>query len=134
VRKQALTPRQLAALGAAERDRVVADIVRWELAQVLRVRPESLADTGRPLRSLGVGSIAGLELQRRLEAALGVRTDLCALLAGSVAELSDGLAGRLGSGNSTQRHASKGGSTVGPLAGTTAGTGRGGHPRPVRAE
>lgn len=84
----------------AERSRILDAYVRQELGRVLGVAPESVDTTGRPMNSLGVGSINGMELQARMEAALGVELNLQSLLrANSAAELVDCLARQLGPGN-----------------------------------
>ncbi|MGW7243615.1 acyl carrier protein [Streptomyces sp. NPDC054804] len=98
----------LASVGLAERTRIIDAYVRGELARVLRVSPESIDTVGRPMNSLGIGSINGLELQRRMEAALGVDVNLNRLLrANSAAELVECLAGQLGPEDSPHKHAGK---------------------------
>ncbi|GHF64578.1 hypothetical protein GCM10010218_52700 [Streptomyces mashuensis] len=87
----------LASVGLRERTRIIDTYVRQELGRVLGVAPENVDTTGRTMNSLGIGSINGLELQARMEAALGVDVDLQRLLrANSAAELIDCLAGQLG--------------------------------------
>ncbi|MEU2619739.1 acyl carrier protein [Streptomyces sp. NPDC007157] len=99
----------LASVGLAERTRIIDAYVRGELARVLRVSPESIDTVGRPMNSLGIGSINGLELQRRMEAALRVDVNLNRLLrANSAAELVECLAGQLGPEDSPHKHAGKG--------------------------
>ncbi|MGK5549722.1 acyl carrier protein, partial [Streptomyces sp. URMC 127] len=89
--------RLLAVTGLAERRVILETYVRQELGRVLGVPPHTIDTTGRPMNSLGVGSIMGLELQRRMEDALQVEVDLQRLLrANSAAELIDCLAGQLG--------------------------------------
>ncbi|MEU9240768.1 acyl carrier protein [Streptomyces sp. NPDC048385] len=98
----------LASVGLAERTRLIDAYVRGELARVLRVAPESIDTVGRPMNSLGIGSITGLELQRRMEAALRVDVNLNRLLrANSAAELVDCLAGQLGPEDSPHKHAGR---------------------------
>jgi hypothetical protein len=88
---------RLAAADHATRIRVLDAYVRQELGRVLGIAPHQVDTTGRPMRSLGVGSIAGLELQRRMEQALQVELNLqMLLLANSAAELVECLAGQLG--------------------------------------
>ncbi|MDR3081382.1 MAG: acyl carrier protein [Streptomyces sp.] len=88
---------RLAAVGHAERRRILDAYVRQELGRILGIAPHQVDTTGRPMRCLGVGSIAGLELQHRMEAALRVELDLqMLLLANSAAELVECLAGQLG--------------------------------------
>lgn len=90
-------PARLARVGHAERTRVLDAYVRQELGRVLGISAHQVDTTGRPMRSLGVGSIAGLELQHRMEQALRVELDLqMLLLANSAAELVACLAGQLG--------------------------------------
>ncbi|RKN62043.1 hypothetical protein D7231_31435 [Streptomyces klenkii] len=89
--------RLLAVTGLAKRRELLETYVRQELGRALRVPPHTIDTTGRPMNSLGVGSIMGLELQRRMEDALKVEVDLQRLLrANSAAELIDCLAGQLG--------------------------------------
>lgn len=96
----------LGSVGLAERTRIIDAYVRGELARVLRVPPESIDTVGRPMNSLGIGSINGLELQRRMEAALRVDVNLNRLLrANSAVELVDCLAGQLGPEDSPHKHA-----------------------------
>ncbi|MCH0542326.1 acyl carrier protein [Streptomyces sp. MUM 203J] len=90
-------PARLASAPLPERTRVIDRYVREELGRVLGVAPELIDTTGRPMRSLGIGSITGMELQHRMEAALHVEVNLQRLLlANSAAELIDCLAGQLG--------------------------------------
>lgn len=97
---------QLAACDLAERTRLIDAYVRAELARVLRVEPHTIDTEGRPMNSLGIGSITGLELQRRMEAVLQVDVNLNMLLrANSAAELVDCLAGQLGPEDSPHKHA-----------------------------
>jgi hypothetical protein len=71
------------------------DYVRKELGRVLRLDPEDVVTSGRPLVTLGVGSIMGLELQRRMQAGLLVEISLPRLLrAHSAADLVEYLAGQ----------------------------------------
>ncbi|MFE9022964.1 acyl carrier protein [Streptomyces sp. NPDC007808] len=87
----------LATAGFSERIRILDGYVRQELGRVLGIAPHLVDTTGRPMSSLGIGSIAGLELQHRMEAALHVELNLpMLLLANSAAELVDCLAGQLG--------------------------------------
>jgi hypothetical protein len=89
--------RALAAAGLGERTRILDRYVCQELGRVLGMPPEQIDTTGRPMNSLGVGSVNGLELRRRLETALRVDVDLSRLLlANSAAELVACLAGQLG--------------------------------------
>lgn len=87
----------LAAADHSERSSMLDTYVRQELGRLLGIPPQSVDTTGRPMSSLGIGSIAGLELQHRMEAALQVELNLqMLLLANSAAELVDCLAGQLG--------------------------------------
>ncbi|CAL9619790.1 hypothetical protein SUDANB6_05836 [Streptomyces sp. enrichment culture] len=98
----------LVALSAAapdERTRMLDAYVRQELGRVLRISPHLVDTTDRPMNSLGIGSIAGLELQYRIEAALHVDLNLqMLLLANSAAELIDCLAGRFGGTRTPRCH------------------------------
>ncbi|MCH0564266.1 MULTISPECIES: acyl carrier protein [unclassified Streptomyces] len=96
---------RLASCGTAERTRLIDDYVRAELARVLRIPPDTIDTAGRPMNSLGIGSITGLELQRRMEAVLKVDVNLNMLLrANSAAELVDCLAGQLGPEDNPHKH------------------------------
>lgn len=84
-----------AAVDHQDRIRELDAYVRRLIGRVLGVAPHLVDTEGRPMNSLGIGSIAGLELQRRMERDLHVRVDLQRLLlAGSAAELVDCLAGQ----------------------------------------
>ncbi|MEU6895975.1 acyl carrier protein [Streptomyces sp. NPDC046557] len=103
-----VVPPTLAALAAGDletRTRMIDEYVRQELARVLRVPPHTIDTVGRPMNSLGIGSINGLELQSRMEAALQVDVNLQRLLrANSAAELVECLAGQLGPEDSPHKH------------------------------
>ncbi|MFJ9982337.1 acyl carrier protein [Streptomyces cyaneofuscatus] len=97
----------LAAAVPAERTRMLDTYVRQELGRVLGIAPHLVDTTGRPMNSLGIGSIAGLELQYRMEAALRVELNLqMLLLANSAAELIDCLAGQSGGTRTPRCHGS----------------------------
>ncbi|MFG2429635.1 acyl carrier protein [Streptomyces sp. NPDC048590] len=64
----------------------LAGHVRRALGRTLGVPPEGLADGRAGLRQLGVGSMAALELQRRLEAELGIPVSLHVVLAAAVVD------------------------------------------------
>ncbi|MEU8545401.1 acyl carrier protein [Streptomyces roseoverticillatus] len=101
-------PAALAAVGLDERTALLDAYVRGELGRVLHVAPGSIDVAGRTMNSLGVGSINGLELQARMEAALGLEVDLQRLLrANSAAELIDCLAGQLGPEDSPHKSAAR---------------------------
>ncbi|MFG2683775.1 acyl carrier protein [Streptomyces sp. NPDC048392] len=103
----------LASCDLAERTRLIDLYVREELARVLRVPPDTIDTVGRPMNSLGIGSINGLELQRRMEAVLRVDVNLNRLLrANSAAELIDCLAGQLGPEDSPHKRDGPGGRLV----------------------
>jgi hypothetical protein len=98
----------LAAADHGERTTVLDTYVRQELGRVLGIPPRSVDTTSRPMNSLGIGSIAGLELQRRMEAALQVELNLqMLLLANSAAELVDCLADQLATVRIPHRSASE---------------------------
>ncbi|MFI9614925.1 acyl carrier protein [Streptomyces sp. NPDC052023] len=102
-------PAHLAACGESERVRLIDAYVRAELARVLRVPPHTIDTEGRPMNSLGIGSINGLELQRRMEAALHLDVNLNMLLrANSAAELIECLSGQLGPGDSPHKRGGQG--------------------------
>ncbi|MET9695839.1 acyl carrier protein [Streptomyces sp. NPDC006529] len=69
----------LASATPAERDALIADYVRREVARSVGVSPAAL-DTERTLVTVGIGSMLGLELQYRLRSALGVAPELPDLL------------------------------------------------------
>ncbi|MEU2249795.1 acyl carrier protein [Streptomyces sp. NPDC019224] len=95
----------LAAAGHAERRRLLDGYVRQELGRLIDLAPHLVDTVGRPMRCLGIGSIAGLELQARMESALNVRLNLqMLLLANSAAELVECLAGQLGPQPAHPRH------------------------------
>ena len=64
----------LARLAAAEpgaRARLLEEVLRAQVSQVLRI-PEDKLDVDAPLTSLGMDSLMGLELRNRIEATLGI--------------------------------------------------------------
>ncbi|BFP53238.1 acyl carrier protein [Streptomyces fimicarius] len=81
----------------AERTAILERYVREQLGRVLAVHPSRVDTTGRPMGCLGIGSISGMELQYRMEDALGVELHLQRLLlANSAQELIDCLAWQFG--------------------------------------
>ncbi|GAA3302646.1 acyl carrier protein [Streptomyces cinereospinus] len=102
-------PAHLAACDEPERVRLIDAYVRAELARVLRVPPHTIDTEGRPMNSLGIGSINGLELQRRMETALSLDVNLNMLLrANSAAELIACLSGQLGPEDDPHKHGGQG--------------------------
>lgn len=63
----------------AERERLIEDHVCKEIGHVLHCPPESI-DRHQTMTDLGIGSMIGLELQRRIAAALEVEPDLTFIL------------------------------------------------------
>ncbi|MEV7616922.1 acyl carrier protein [Streptomyces sp. NPDC089799] len=87
----------LHSVGLTERTRILEQYVREELGRILGITPDLVDTTGRPMSCLGIGSIAGIELQYRMEGKLGVGLNLQRLLlANSARELVDCLAGQFG--------------------------------------
>lgn len=98
----------LAALSEEDRAWTIEQYVRQELGRVLGVAPQDVETSGRTMNSLGVGSVAGLQIQNRIEAALDVEVNLqMLLLANSAGEFIDCLAGQLGPGDSVHAQRSR---------------------------
>ncbi|MEN8655964.1 acyl carrier protein [Streptomyces sp. 21So2-11] len=98
----------LAGLPERERTRIVEAFVRRELARVLGMAPYEVETFGLTMSALGVGSVAGLQIQSRLQSALDVEVNLqMLLLANSAGELIDCLAGQLGPGDSPHARRSR---------------------------
>jgi acyl carrier protein len=68
----ALTSR-LAAAPAAERDRILLELVRTQVATVLGYQSPGAVDAGRGFLELGLDSLTGVELRNRLATATGLR-------------------------------------------------------------
>ncbi|GAA1082002.1 acyl carrier protein [Kitasatospora arboriphila] len=89
-------PAALAAAGPAGRTALLVDYLRREAAALLQTESERI-DATRPLTSIGIGSMMGLELQQRIREATGVELDLPAVLRSPdltalAADLADALA------------------------------------------
>ncbi|WP_280401716.1 type I polyketide synthase [Nocardia carnea] len=65
---------RLAGKSAPERERIVVDLIRGEIAAVLRYDSVDDIETETPFRDLGLDSISGLQIRKRLAVATG--TDL----------------------------------------------------------
>ncbi|WBP85582.1 SDR family NAD(P)-dependent oxidoreductase [Kitasatospora cathayae] len=65
-------PRQLAAVPAAERGRILADLVRTNAAAVLGLADGQLVDESRGFFDMGLDSLTAVQLRNRLGAAVGV--------------------------------------------------------------
>ncbi|WP_455678438.1 SDR family NAD(P)-dependent oxidoreductase [Streptomyces arboris] len=65
--------RQLAVLGAAEREDALAELVRGQVAGVLGHTDTSVIDGERPFQELGFDSLTAVELRNQLNQATGLR-------------------------------------------------------------
>src|SRR5690606_4439840 len=100
-------------LDEADRRALVADLVRWHAAGVLRLGEQERPADGQNFRDIGYDSLTASELRRRLSAATGVRlASTAAFDHPSVAELAEHLCGELA--RAGWRVAPGGGSPFGP--------------------
>ncbi|WP_181796221.1 acyl carrier protein [Streptomyces sp. WELS2] len=88
---------ELAAADPAGRTTLVEEYLRHEVAGILRTDPERV-DPASPLGVIGIGSMKGVELQRRVRGAIGVDLDLGTVLgslsiAGLAAHTAESVAG-----------------------------------------
>lgn len=95
----------LAALGHDQRVRALHPYVLHELGRLLKIHPNRIDTRTASMKSLGIGSIAGLELQHRLQNTLHVEIDLPELLrAPCTAALVDRIARQLRPAPATPAH------------------------------
>ncbi|WP_168211339.1 type I polyketide synthase [Actinosynnema sp. ALI-1.44] len=82
---------RLAAAAPDERLRLIEELVRGQLGQVVQLEPDTV-DRSVPFTTFGVDSLMALELRNRLEAALGLRLPVTLLFtAPTVASLAEHL-------------------------------------------
>ncbi|PAS96899.1 MAG: beta-ketoacyl synthase [Candidatus Dactylopiibacterium carminicum] len=87
--------RLLAELSDEELHATVADMLRHELGEILRIQPEKIA-TDRPIQELGMDSLMGVELVIALEDRFGVKLPVLALSESpTIARLADRLIAQL---------------------------------------
>ena len=64
---------RLASLDEGERERVLSDLVRGQIAGVFGLPAAAAIDPGRPLQEIGLDSLMAVELRTRLQTATGLR-------------------------------------------------------------
>ncbi|NKY89339.1 type I polyketide synthase [Nocardia veterana] len=88
---------QLAGKSVAERRRVIVELIRGEIAAVLRYDSVDEIETATPFLELGLDSISGLQIRKRLAAATGMDLPIRMILEHPTpAELADHLLAELG--------------------------------------
>jgi phthiocerol/phenolphthiocerol synthesis type-I polyketide synthase C len=77
--------RRLGALAGAELSAALTEIVRAEVAEILRIAPERI-EAGTPLLDMGMDSLMAVELATSIESALDIQLSALALSGGPTIE------------------------------------------------